>query len=196
MLQEGKFFTLFKPVFNYLEGRNLYKSPMVWLYGLIACINILIPIIFLYLILFRMRLFDAPFKIALLILLIWIILAFAGWISFQLWWDRKSKVLLDSPDSEEFVATHVFSHFVKTYGEWIGIWLAIVGFFLGLFATIALSSNEIYEISYELGIAFFNPGPSSMILMPLLGLIIIIFSRFLSELIKALASIAINTKKE
>lgn len=196
MFTKGKFFTLFKPVFDYLEGSELYKAPMVWLYTIIAAINVLIPLIYLYFILFKMQIFDAPFRIAIVVLFLWIILAFAGWISFQLWWDRRSKVLHDRPDSEEFVATHVFSHFVKTYGEWVGIWIAIVGFGLGLFATIALSPSDIREISYDLGMTFFNPGPSSMILMPLLGFIIILVSRFLSELIKALASIAVNTRKE
>jgi len=56
-------------------------------------------------------------------------------------------------------------------------------------------TNEARMISNELGVGFLNPGPLTMILMPLLGLITIIFFRFLSELIKALASIAINTER-
>lgn len=96
---------------------------------------------------------GASFKLILAFILIWIIVAGLGWISFQLWWDRKDKVSTSSDEKDQFVATPVFSHFIQTMGEWLCVWIGIG------------------------------------------GCLILVFTRFLAEQFRALASIANNTRK-
>ena len=127
-------------------------------------------------------------------MLVWIIIAFASWVSFQLWWDRKTKVTTTSIEGDEFVATPVFSHLIQTIGEWLGTWIGIVGFSVALLTTIILGDEANY-LSYEFGIPFLKTGIFFVILMPIYGFLIIVGTRFLAEQFRALSSIANNTRK-
>ena len=140
------------------------------------------------------NIFDAPAKFIFAFLLIWLIISFASWVSFQLWWDRKTKVTNTSVEGDEFVATPVFSHLIQTLGEWIGTWIGIVGFSVALFATIILGDDANY-LSNGIGIPFLETGFMFIILMPVYGFLIIVSTRFLAEQFRALSSIANNTRK-
>lgn len=192
MLSDNKFFKFIKPLLNYIDKGNLYKKPFGWLYVIIAVINLLIPL-FIIISLITEGLFNGPFKEVLAIILVWFSITFAGWISFQIWWDRKSIVLGIGSEKDEFVATPVFAHFIKTLGEWIGTWVAIVGFLLALMTTIILG-GEGSSISRELGLEFLGSGAIFIILSPVIGFLIIVLFKFISELISALSAIANNTK--
>lgn len=192
MLSDNKFFNFIKPFLNYIDEGNLYKKPFGWLYIIIAVINLLIPL-FIIIRLINVGLFNGPFKEVLVIILVWLSITFAGWISFQIWWDRKSTVLGIGSERDEFVATPVFAHFIKTLGESMGTWVAIVGFLLALMTTIILG-GEGTSISRELGIEFLGSGAIFIILSPVIGFLIIVLFKFISELISALSAIANNTK--
>lgn len=139
--------------------------------------------------------FDGPGKLIVVFILIWLIMAFAGWISFQLWWDRRTKILTTSKQDDDFVATPVFSHFIQTFGEWAGTWIGIVGFGFALISTIFLGERGGAGLSNQIGVGVLESGILAIILMPIYGFLIIVVTRFLAEQFRALASIANNTKK-
>ena len=190
---ENKFFTFIKPYLSFIDNGHLYRKPFCWLYTLLAVINLILPIYIFYQAADN-GIFDAPAKFIIVFLLVWIIIAFASWISFQLWWDRKSKVITTSSEGDEFVATPVFSHLIQTIGEWLGTWLGIVGFSVALLTNLILG-DEGYYLSRQLGLGFMKTGFLFIILMPIYGFLIIVATRFLAEQFRALSSIANNTRK-
>ena len=191
---ENKFLTFVKPYLSYIDNGHLFRKPFSWLYALLGIINLLLPIYVFYQAT-ENRIFDTPGKLIIVFLLLWFIIAFAGWVGFQLWWDRRTKIDLLSSTGDEFIATPVFSHFIQTFGEWIGTYIGIVGFGFALITTIILG-EEGYYLGRNLGIPYLETGWMAVITMPIIGFLIIVFSRFLSEQIKALSSIANNTKKQ
>ena len=192
---DNKFFTFIKPYLSYIDNGYLYRKPFSWLYGILAIANLLFPVLILYKA-GDNHIFDnqnIPTKFIIVFILIWLIIAFASWVSFQLWWDRKSKVIATSFKKDEFVATPVFSHFIQTLGEWIGTWIGIVGFSVALLTTIFFG-DEGYYLSYQLGLGFLKTGFLYILLMPVYGFLIIVLSRFVAEQLRALSSIANNTR--
>lgn len=200
---ENKFFTFIKPYLSFIDNGQLYRKPFSWLYTLLAVVNLILPIYIFFqfydffqaadnIIFDAQTNFQTKFKIV--FLLVCIIIAFASWISFQLWWDRKSKVLTTSSEGDEFVATPVFSHLIQTIGEWLGTWIGIVGFSIPLLTTIILGDKGNY-LFYQIGIPFLETGFLFVILMPIYGFLIIVGTRFLAEQFRALSSIANNTRK-
>ena len=190
---DNKFFTFIKPYLSFIDNGDLYRKPFSWLYALLAIINLIVPIYVFYQAVDN-DIFDAPAKFVIVFLLVWVIIAFSGWLSFQLWWDRKSKVISTSNVGDEFVATPVFSHLIQTIGEWLGTWIGIVGFSVALLTTLILG-EEGYFLSEALGLGFMETGFLFIILMPVYGFLIIVATRFLAEQFRALSSIANNTRK-
>lgn len=190
----NKFLTFIKPYLSYIDNGHLYRKPFSWLYAILAIINLIFPIIVLYQAIDN-NIFKAEGKFIVVFLLVWLVIAFAGWLSFQLWWDRRSKVNTSSAQGDEFVATPVFSHLTQTIGEWLGTWIGIVGFSVALFTTIFLGDEGSFLIR-QLGIGFMETGVFFIVLMPIYGFLIIVVTRFLAEQFRALASIANNTRQK
>jgi hypothetical protein len=163
------------------------------LYIFLAAGNLFIPI-YIFFKAADNNIFDAPGKIVIFFLIVWLITAFASWVSFQLWWDRKTKLPATSVVGAEFVATPVFSHLIQTLGEWLGTWIGIVGFFVPLLTTTILG-DEANNLSYEIGLPFLKTGFLFVIVMPIYGFLIIVSTRFLAEQLRALSSIANNTRR-
>jgi len=190
---DNKFFTFIKPYLSYIDNGHLYRKPFSWLYSIFAILNLVLPLYVLYMAV-ENRIFDAPGKFVIVFLLLLIIIAFACWISFQLWWDRKAKILGTSVEDDQFVATPIFSHLIQTMGEWLGTWIGIVGFGTALLTTIVLGDDG-YYLSRQMGFSFLETGWLAIVIMPVYGFLIIVVSRFLAEQFRALASIANNTRK-
>lgn len=189
---DNKFFTFIKPYLSFIDKGDFYRKPFSWLYAALAIINLIVPIYVFYQAV-ENDIFDASAKFVLVSLLEWVVIAFASWLSFQLWWDRKSKVISTSNIGDEFVATPVFSHLIQTIGEWLGTWIGIVGFSIALLITLF---EDGYYFLGQLGLGFMTGfGFLSIIIMPVLGFLIIITTRFLAEQFRALSSIANNTRK-
>jgi len=190
---DNKFLTFIKPYLLFIDNGNLYRKPFSWLYAIMAIVNLILPLFVFYMAADN-RIFSSSAKFIIVFLLVWIIIAFASWVSFQLWWDRKSKITDTSTESDEFVATPVFSHLIQTIGEWLGTWIGIVGFGATLLTTIILGDSG-YYFSNLIGFSFIKTGWLFVVLMPIYGFLIIVVSRFLAEQFRALASIANNTRK-
>ena len=124
---DNKFFTFIKPYLSFIDKGDFFRKPFSWLYIAFAVLNLILPFYILYTAIDN-NIFDTPAKFIIVFILVWIVIAFAGWVCFQLWWDRKNKVTETSVENSEFVVTPVFAHFIQTFGEWIGTWIGIVGF--------------------------------------------------------------------
>jgi len=178
-----------EPGLSYVDSGKMFRQPFSWLYILLAAGSLILPFYILYVIISgNMLSIDAENTIA--VLLAWVFLVAACWVGFQIWWNRKDKVLLSSNEGAEFPITPVFSHFVQTIGEWLGAFIAIAGFGIALVGTIIQNSN-IGFLSSEI----FNGGFENIIVLPVMGFLTICFSRFLAEMFRCLTSIANNTKK-
>lgn len=194
---DNKFFSFSAPYLSFIDQGHMFRKPFSWLYALIAILNLLLPLVIIYEIINR-GFFETETKTAFTILIVWAVIAFAGWISFQLWWDRKTKITYSSDQNAEFVATPVFAHLIQTFGEWVGTWIGLVGFSFALLTTIFLGQEAnylIYEFSLPVVGEYLRSGAINIILMPLYGFLIIVLSRFVAEQIKALSAIANNTKQ-
>lgn len=191
---ENKFFKFIKPYLSYIDKGNFFKRPFNWLYFVSALICLIIPIVIMYLAIDN-NVFSSPAKVVIAFILIWIVISFACWVGFQIWWDRKEKVLESSVEGDDFIAIPTFSHYIQTSGEVYGTMLAIIGFGFSFFALIFLGSDAAM-LSRQIGIpGLVQPGAIGMIISPLYGFIIIIVARVAAETLRALAAIANNTKK-
>ena len=191
---KNKFFTFITPYLNFIDRGDIFRKPFSWLYALNAIINLLVPFIALFWAINKNIFEYGDSKVMITFFFIWIVIAFASWVSFQLWWDRRIKVTQTTIEGDEFLATPVFSHYVQTLGEWIGTWVGIVGTAVSLSVTIFMGDTGSY-LMQDLDIPFVEAGIASIILMPIYGFLIIVFGRFLAETFRALSSIANNTKK-
>jgi hypothetical protein len=187
------FFRFISPYLSYIDKGHLFLKPFSWLYAILAIANLLFPLFYII-----GQIIETDLKITIAVLLAWVIVAFAGWLSFQLWWDRKAKITLSSDDNAEFVATPALSHLIQTFGEWIGTWIGLVGFGFALLTTDILGKQGQY-LDYQYGIPivgqYLRSGWTFVFLMPICGFLIIVLTRFIAEQIKALSTIANNTKQ-
>lgn len=191
---ENKFFTFINPGLSLIDRGELYKKPFQWLYIVIAVVNLLVPLFVLYAAI-DFGIFKQEAKYIFAFLFIWLVIAIAGWVSFQIWWNRKDKITHTSQENSDFPATPVISHLIQTSGECFGAWIAIVGFGFAFFGTIFLGEQQASGFAYALKLPLVEGGILTMILMPVYGFLTIVFARFIAELIRALACIANNTKK-
>lgn len=189
----NKFTNFIDPFLDYIDSGKLFRKPFDILYLVFAILNLLLPLFILYTGI-KNDIFSTNFKFTITFILIWISIVAASWIGFQIWWNRRTKLNFSSNPEDEFVATPSFSHFIQTAGEWAGSWIAIVGTAVALFTTVFMGSDS-YYLTNMLGIPFLSSGFIFIILMPIYGFLIVIVFRFIAEQIRALTSIANNTKK-
>lgn len=128
---------------------------------------------------------------ALLVILVWLLTAFTFWLGFQMWWNRKDKIQSVTKQGDEFVAIPVFSYFIQHFGEWLSLTIGLLGFGYSLLGL--LFSESINRFSY-----YYNIESNIVDYLwkaPLLGFVILILTRVIAEILRALTSIANNTKK-
>lgn len=176
-----------KPYLKLIDNGWLFCKPFKWVYIIIGAIIFLIPFYVFY------EAIDSNFfkfanaSMIFGFIFIWLILLVAGILSFQLWWDRANKLFENTLVSDEFVATPILANLVQTFGEWFGSYIGAVGFAIVLISLL-------FGASYDLG-DFMKYGALGLIIFPVIGYTIIIFMRYLAELMRAIAAIANNTKK-
>jgi len=177
-----------------IDNGSLFKLPFKLLFGLIAILNAVFPFYIIYTAIDN-NLFNAPFRFVMVFLLIWFLIIIASFFSFNIWWNRKNKIENLIQENDSFIATPVFAHFIQTFGEYAGTYIAIVGSLGSLFASIFLSGRDGYQLSRQIGINLTEFGIYGIFIMLISGFIVIIITKFLAEQFRALASIANNTKK-
>lgn len=185
----GKFFTFIKPYLNYIDAGKLYKQPFKILYLIIAVLMLLFPLYALYELFSSMR--GASAGLVMIGIVAWLIIAGAGWFSFQFWWNRAGQISDTSKEGDEFVATPVISTLIQNTGEWFGSYLAVVGFLFCLLSVFIGGANA----GFLYRLTGMHTDVWGLISMPIAGFLIIVGSRWIAEMYRALVSIANNTKK-
>jgi len=184
---DNPFFNFSKPYLDFIGGRKIFDI----VYIIMAVTNLLFPVIIIFKViganLFR---FGAKYTIA--FILSWIVIAFACWIGFQLWWDRLKKI--SKYAESEFIATPVFSEIIQTFGEWLGTLTGIIGAGVGLIASIFLGQGADLLFS-AIGMDFMGVGIMGILIGPVTGFFIIVISHFLAEQLRLLVSLVISTKE-
>jgi hypothetical protein len=189
----NKFLTFFDPFFAYIDAGKIFRKPFAWLYGLLAILNAIFPFIVLYWMIKLFKVLEGEQIFGLILL--WLVILAAGWFSVQLWWNRMAQVGKLPNDSDEFVVTPAYAHLLQTSGEWLGCYIAIVGFFTALLTWIFIDPEVLESVFGSYGVAVFGTGIVSIFIPLIYGFLILITFRFAAEVAKALISIAKNTKK-
>jgi hypothetical protein len=185
---EGTLFTNFaKPYLDFIGKGKLFYL----IYTIMAIINLLLPFAVIFTVIQSDLAGIGGARFIFTFILSWIVITFACWIGFQLWWDRKSKVKYF--ENSEFVVTHIFSEIVQTFGEWAGTMIGIIGAGVGLIAAVILGDYARY-LFRVIGMGFLPSGIIVVVAGPLIGFLIIIFSRFVAEQMRLLATLVNNTK--
>jgi hypothetical protein len=187
-LAETPFFTFSKPYLDFI-GKGKFFGLV---YIVMAVISLLIPIGIIVKVVDSGILRYAGAKFTITFILSWIVIAFACWIGFQLWLDRKSKV--KNSESSEFIATPILSELLQTFGEWAGTLIGIIGAGVGLIGSLILG-EEVGYLFDAVGLESMSFGVMVIIAGPLIGFFFIIVSRFIAEQLRIWAALANNTKE-
>lgn len=185
------FISFIRPFLATIDSGAFFRKVFSWIYVIIAILNILLPVYVLFKAIDE-GIFSEEGKAVFTFLILWLAFALLCWFGFQLWWNRREKVIQSSYSGAEFAATPVLAHFIQTIGEWYGIIVGVLGFLSGL-----LSLLFGYEDRYgrnDFPMLLGDLGWSLIFLGPVIGFFIVFLFRFLSEAIKVLAVIANNTK--
>lgn len=178
---------------NFIDSGDFFRKPFKVLYIILGIFNIAIPVLIGY-IAYEADFMSAPTKWKLLFVIIWLIIGAASWLGFLIWWNRKEHLEVYSPADDEFVATHIFSHFTQTMGEWLGSFIAIVGFGMTFVLLFFLKDEAPYflnSLSFKTKLSYFD-----LLRYPLTGFMIVVIARFFAEQVRAITTIARNTKKD
>ena len=144
---ESKFFTFVRPYLDYIDSGRFFRQPFCWLYSVLAVLNLLFPLIVLAQSC-RLGVFHAGGKVVIAFIIAFLVLALGGWISFQIWWNRKNRIMQSSKQGDDFIAIPVFSDFIQTAGEWAGTWIAVVGGLLSLVLSLILGDEPCARLRF------------------------------------------------
>jgi len=185
-LEGTPFFSLFKPYLDFIGKGKLFNL----IYLVMAAVSVLTPFVVIYLAI-ASHLFDFGAKYVFAFIFVWLVVCFACWIGFLIWWDRRKKIT--AIGKSEFIAIPLVSDIIQTFGEWLGTITAIIGVGGGLFALIFLG-DESAMIFRVLQMEFLGSGAMVMLFGLVYGLFIIIIFRIIAELLRIVAALCNNTK--
>jgi hypothetical protein len=186
-MDKSPFFNFSKPYLDYIGKGKVFSL----VYIVMAVLNLFLPFVIMYIVI-DSGFFRFGAKYVFTFIFSWLVIVFACWIGFQIWWNRRTKV--SDVAASEFVATPIFSEILQTFGEWLGTMIGIIGAGVGLIATIALGNEARYLFS-AIGMDFLSMGAMVIIIGPVIGFFIIIIFRFLAEQLRIMAALANNTKE-
>jgi predicted PurR-regulated permease PerM len=188
--QKSKFFTFSKPFTDSIDDGSLFTKVSKLLYQVIGGLFLAIPLYAAYKGIDG-KIFDAPFKFVILALVFFAAFSASCWISFQIFFNRKDQ--LDALDNTKgYLASSIVSNFTRTMGECVAVFWGIVGTTVSILGLLIDGGDGLLSGA---GIEGMGGGIVDVIFFPLCAFFILVFSRFVSEAIIALADIARNTKR-
>lgn len=194
-MKDNKFFTFFDPVLKYIDTGKFFREPFRWLYAILAILNLLCPIALLVMAIKNDLFRYGGGRMIAAFILIWFVIAFISWLGFQIWWNRREKVYTAATAHDDFVAIPVFSNFIQTFGEWLGMFVGIGGALFTLIAAIFLNGDTSMIRMLGSGSLAGSGSLIYIVLYPIYGFMIVVVARVMAETFRALAAIANNTKK-
>jgi len=188
--QKSKFFTFSKPFTDSIDDGSLFTKVSKLLYQVIGGLFLAIPLYAAYKGIDG-KIFDAPFKFVILALVFFAAFSASCWISFQIFFNRKDQ--LDALDNTKgYLASSIVSNFTRTMGECVAVFWGIVGTTVSILGLLIDGGDNLLSAVFIEGM---GGGIVDVIFFPLCAFFILVFSRFVSEAIIALADIARNTKR-
>ena len=188
--QQSKFFTFSKPFTDSIDDGTFFTKFSGILYYVIAALFLILPLYIAYEGIDN-NIFDAPFKYVFLALVGFAGMTISSWISFQIFLNRRNQI--ENLDRNKgYLSSAIASNFIRTMGECTGVFYAIVGTSLSIFGLFMKDADNVLSALYLEGM---GGGIKDVIFFPIAAFLLILFSRFLSELINALPDIARNTKR-
>lgn len=179
-----KLFKFVDPVLDFFDSGKICGKPIKWLYYLIGALCALFPI-YLF-----VQMIDAWDHMKggdiCLTLLMWLFLAVLFFWNALFWYKRAGQVGDDPGAEVKYVALPVVAYFVKNAGESFGIIFAGMGILMGLLTL--FMGRGMMDV-------FGGLGASMIIIAPIMGYLLVLFSRFCAERIEAYYDIANNTEK-
>lgn len=188
--QKGKFFTFSKPFTDAIDDGSLFTKVSKILYQVIGGLFLVTPLYLAYEGIDN-NIFDASFKDVLLAMVFFAAFTVSCWISFQIFFNRKDQ--LDALDNTKgYLSSSIVSNFIRTMGECVAVLFAIVGLTTSVVGILFEGSDTLLG---AIGMTGTGTAVVDIIVFPLIAFFILVFSRFVSEAIIALADIARNTKR-
>ncbi|MDC0201805.1 hypothetical protein OAJ56_01030 [Flavobacteriales bacterium] len=188
--QKGKFFTYSKPLTDAIDDGTFFTRLTGILYYIIAALFLVIPLYAAYEGIDN-KIFKGKFVHVILSLIGFAAITVSCWFSFQIFFNRKKQI--DNLDRNKgYLASSITSNFTRTIGECIGVFYAIAGTSVSLFGLLIDGGDNFLTAFYIGGM---GGGIVDVLFFPVAAFLIILFSRFLSEIINATADIARNTKR-
>ena len=184
--ESSPFLYFAKPYFDYLGKGKIYRL----VYIIMAILNLLVPFAVIAIVMYLGFLKDSGPRVITAFIFSWIVIVFASWIGFQLWWYRKSN--LRNIESMDFIATPVISEIFQTFGECLGTFIGITGAGIGLIMAIFLWDFNEFPL---FGIKLYEYGLAAIIAGPVTGFFIILIFRFIAEQIRIWVAIANSTRE-
>jgi len=169
---------------DFVDSGRFFRNPFKWIYYLIGIANFAIPFMLITDLINKSKWMGGK-DIFMLVLLIIFSLAVA-FITCYWWIKRGNSLTVDAKAGSRFVAIPMIANITQTAGEVVGIWVGVFGFLVVLVALLFAGSYELDGVS--------GYGIWGLVIFPIVGYLIVLFSRFLAELYLALASIANNTR--
>lgn len=185
---DHKFFHLLDPVTDYIDSGLFFRQPLKWLYYIIGVCIALAPLYVLYQLVNAFEYLKGSMIFT--SLLVWLILAATCVGGGLLWFNRAEKLSTLLPTGSKFVAIPAIANFIRTAGEFVGL-------FIGIFIPIAsiiimiFASND-YMMSRYLPVSY---SLLSVVMMIILGYLIVLISRYFAEMTLAIADIANKTDR-
>jgi len=189
---ESPFFTISGKTLDFIEKEKLFKIFFFVICIIMAARTIVQPFIVLGKTI-NSGYFNFGVKYSFAFIFLWIALAAACWLGSLLWWKKRKKSA--EKGTSEFLVIPLFSELIKTFGEWLGILLIVIGAVGGLFTLIFLGGNSGGMISAILGIGS-NEGIVEVMAevmeeTPIVGGLFGFFSDFFDDLINTMLSFSI-----
>lgn len=185
-----KIMNYYKKLLDYLDNGSFFRNPVIWLFVVMAALNLLIPFGILGM-LVRNRIFSHLPAFSMFGVILMLIVLFAGFFFLGLYWWMRKEDINKIPRDSQFPVTPIFALIVRYYGEWIGLMVGGVMFVASLIILIFGGQEARYVISSMPMMA----AGAGIIALPIYGFLTIVFTRFLSEAIRVLVAIYHNTRK-
>ena len=171
---------ILESVLNYIDSGNIFRKPFKWLYwiiGVLIALGILAAIVDM---LDYFKYSSAGGKVGFVLIMI---LMLASAVFSVFYWLRRAKDVENVVDvNARFVAIPVVAHIIRSLGEFWGICMAIFGTAIFIIATLFSVRNLVPD------------GIFVIIGCPIAGYFTLLFSRFISESIAVVTSIANDTR--
>lgn len=187
----NKFFSILNPLLDLIDNGRFFYKPLKYFYYFMALVSVILPIYMLF-VMIDSRIYDYLSEMRSVLIITWMLFAAVGVVVALIFVNRASKIDNEFKDFGDYVAVPIFAHLIRTVGEVVGISFAI--FFTASGFLSLLFAEKMRTIDQITGGDLPFLGVSGLFIAVFIGYLITLFTRFISEQMKAIIEIAQNSK--